>query len=283
MSTNINFNNSLGISKGCNITLASNPITPLLLDSYPNASVAYSLRKLRTAYSGNCIRVRRSSDNAEQDFGFIGNELDTASLLTFCGVGNGFVTTWYDQSGNGNNATQGALTSQPRIVENGIITTDITTGKPSVRFLNAGLNLSSSVQLTPNFISFFVIQRVPAVTLYTFGTTASTLYMMGIGSTGNIVTNIGGGAATNLQNIGSSSITRILSITRDVNLISGYNNGTVMPTTRSNTTLQTYNAFGRINSLTADGYISEGIWWNQDFLIQRPNIETEINEYYGIY
>jgi hypothetical protein len=43
---------------------------PLLYDLYPNASVAYSLRKLRNAYSGSAIRVRRSVDNTEQDFGF---------------------------------------------------------------------------------------------------------------------------------------------------------------------------------------------------------------------
>jgi hypothetical protein len=124
MSTNINFNNNLGISRGCNITLASNPITPLLLDSYPNAAVAYSLRKLRTAYSGNAIRVRRSSDNAEQDIGFNSSgELDTTALLAFVGTGvlnNGFVTTWYDQSTNGRNATQPTLlTSQAQIVLNG--------------------------------------------------------------------------------------------------------------------------------------------------------------------
>ena len=57
----------------------------LLLDDYPNAAVAYSLRKLRTAYTGNAIRVRRSSDNTEQNFGFIGGELDTSSLLSFIG------------------------------------------------------------------------------------------------------------------------------------------------------------------------------------------------------
>ena len=79
------------------------PPAALLLDTYTGASAAYSLRLLRTAYTGNCIRVRRSSDNAEQDFAFVSNDLDTASLLTFCGVGNGFVTTWYDQSGNANN------------------------------------------------------------------------------------------------------------------------------------------------------------------------------------
>jgi hypothetical protein len=47
------------------------PAASLLLDTYSGAAVAYSLRKLRTAYSGSAIRVRRSSDNAEQDFGFV--------------------------------------------------------------------------------------------------------------------------------------------------------------------------------------------------------------------
>ena len=80
-------------TKGCNIVLAST--TPsLLLDTYTGAAVAYSLRQLRTAYTGAAIRVRRSSDNAEQDINFIGGDLDTASLLTFCGANNGFITTW---------------------------------------------------------------------------------------------------------------------------------------------------------------------------------------------
>lgn len=86
MPTNINFNKVLGTNKGCNITLASNPITPLLLDTYPNAAVAYSLRKLRTSYTGSAIRVRRSSDNAEQDFGFDNSgDLDVNSIENFVG------------------------------------------------------------------------------------------------------------------------------------------------------------------------------------------------------
>ena len=32
---------------------------------------------------------------------------------------NGFVETWYDQSGNGNNATQSGASNQPRIIQNG--------------------------------------------------------------------------------------------------------------------------------------------------------------------
>ena len=65
--------------------------TPLL-DTYSGAAAAYSLRKLSSSYSGNAIRVRRSSDNAEQDIGFnVFGELDTVSLLAFAGAGDAFL------------------------------------------------------------------------------------------------------------------------------------------------------------------------------------------------
>jgi hypothetical protein len=105
---------------------------PLLLDLYPNAATAYSVRKLRTAYTGNCIRVRRSSDNAEQNIGFVNNELDTTSLLSFVGAGNGFVTTWYDQSGNGFDVTQTTAANQPRIVSSGVL--ELQNSKPTLYF-----------------------------------------------------------------------------------------------------------------------------------------------------
>lgn len=72
----------------------------LLLDLYPNAAVAYSLRKLRTAYSGNSVRVRRAVDNTEQDFGFdINGDLDIAGIESFFGnnlllQSENFNTTW---------------------------------------------------------------------------------------------------------------------------------------------------------------------------------------------
>lgn len=57
----------------------------LLLDSYSGAGVAYSMRKLKSDYAGSAIRVRRTRDNAEQDIGFVNNQLDTASLQSFVG------------------------------------------------------------------------------------------------------------------------------------------------------------------------------------------------------
>ena len=93
-----------------------------LLDQYPNAAAAYSLRKLDCDYSGYAVRVRRSSDNAEQDIGFTANgDFDTSSLKIFVGSNDGHVTKWYDQSGNGLNAIQTTSASQPRIVNSGVV------------------------------------------------------------------------------------------------------------------------------------------------------------------
>jgi len=88
-------NNGKYVNKVASATLV------LLLDGLNSAAAAFSLRKLKTSYSGSAIQVRRASDNATQDIGFVNNELYTASLNTFCSGTNGFVTTWYDQSGNG--------------------------------------------------------------------------------------------------------------------------------------------------------------------------------------
>jgi len=104
-----------------------------ILDTYTNAVAAYSLRLLRLPYSGSAIRVRRSGDNAETDIGFNSTGgLDTVSLLSFCGVNNAFVVTWYDQSGNGLNVTQSTAINQPQIVTSGSVVLSNT--KPSIVF-----------------------------------------------------------------------------------------------------------------------------------------------------
>ena len=114
--------------------LGNPPPSPFvgLLDTFPGATMAYSVRKLRSAYTGNALRVRRSSDNAEQDIGFVGADLDTSSLLSFVGAGNGFVTTWYDQSTSGINPVQATTTKQPKIVSSGVVET--INGKPALLF-----------------------------------------------------------------------------------------------------------------------------------------------------
>ena len=83
---------------------------------------SWAARLLRSSYSGKCMNVRRSSDNAQQDIGFVNGVLDTASLLAFVGANNGFVTKWYDQSGAGLDVAQATAVNQPQIVASGVVT-----------------------------------------------------------------------------------------------------------------------------------------------------------------
>jgi len=125
-------------------------VLPFLLDVYSNAAAAYSLRKLRSAYTGSAIRVRRSSDNTEQNIGFtaLGN-LDESALTTFCTGALGFVTTWYDQSGNSRNATQTTAANQPLIFFGGSVILE--GGKPTLQFdgskrlFNTAINISQPI------------------------------------------------------------------------------------------------------------------------------------------
>ena len=52
--------------------------------------------------------------------------------MTFVGAGSGFVSIWYDQSGNSRNASQPTQANQPRIVSAGVM--DTQNGKPIIRY-----------------------------------------------------------------------------------------------------------------------------------------------------
>jgi hypothetical protein len=120
------------------LTAASTSSFSFLLDQYPGAAAAYSLRKLRSAYTGAAIRVQRSLDNNEFDVGFnVNGELDTTFLLLSCAGTNGFIVKWYDQSGNLADIIGG--TSRPQIVVSGVLQTQ--NGKPAIIETNSFPNL----------------------------------------------------------------------------------------------------------------------------------------------
>lgn len=143
-----------------------------ILDQVTSATAAYSTRLLKSTYAGSAIRVRRSSDNAEADIGFLSGELDQAALLAHVGAGSGYIVTWYDQSGSGYNATQSTAANQPRIVNAGTI--DTLNGKPSIVFdgLTNLLSLSGT--------GLGLVNNLPGATLHAVTnptTAASTLRM----------------------------------------------------------------------------------------------------------
>lgn len=131
------------VCAGQTITLQNNS-----LNTSQPIMIGYSLRKLITAYSGNAVRVRRSSDNAQENIGFtpIGN-FDEAALKTFAGSGNAFVTIWYDQSGNGKNMTQTNTGLQPQILFNGNLKY-INNNRPTIDFyLNKGVSFNTTTKM----------------------------------------------------------------------------------------------------------------------------------------
>lgn len=98
------------------------------LDNVSGATLALGLRKLKSAYTGPCIRLKRDSDGAEMDFGFTGNDLNKTAITNWLGDANGYCIIMYDQSGNGGDVISDVFGYSPLLVLNGM------NGKPVLHF-----------------------------------------------------------------------------------------------------------------------------------------------------
>lgn len=132
------------------------PQVNFLLDLFPDAAVAYSLRQLRTNYLGPAIRVKRLSDNATQDIGFLVNgDLDVASIELFVGASDGDVIIIYDQSGNGIDLDF-IFADAPQIIIAGVL--QKSNNLPAIDFDGLSDHISSTISL-----------QSPASHLFVFG------------------------------------------------------------------------------------------------------------------
>jgi hypothetical protein len=279
---------------------------PLLLDLFPNAAAAYSLRKLRTAYTGNCIEVRRSSDNALQNIGFVNNRLDTASLLSFVGAGNGFVRTWYDQSGLNVNPIATDNNRQPQIVGSGSVLTF--NGKPNILFngTSNGLLRSSLFNSVGHGNIFAIHKQTSQVTIEKAiiqdtvegnGFTRAGIFYRNVAA-GNQGLGIGGRRITtdSFQAIGTQawSGNELLSTSLFQwqnalleSYINGLSNGSRGFQAAGITSISTFDcAIGSNRDYTAfffNGTIKELVIFTTDQSANRTAIESNINSYYNIY
>lgn len=191
----------------------------LRLDLFTGAFGAFSLQQIRAAYTGDCIRVRRSTDSAEQDFGFVSGELDTASILSFCGAGDGLVPTWYGQDDVGRNATQAVASSQPFIVRSGVLCTN-EAGNPAIdfatnRFMRANA-IAASMSGTSAYSIFSVSSRASyvsnAASLAFSGSSTSVVYWWDNSGGNGIRLFAGGGTAFNENNVSAPTGTQIFAL-----------------------------------------------------------------------
>jgi hypothetical protein len=266
---------------------ASAPYRPfasvsLLLDTYTGAAAAYSLRKLRTAYSGSAIRVRRSNDNSEQDIGFTSaGDLDTASLKTFVGANNGFVVTWYDQSGNSRNATQSTAASQPQVIQSGVIYRR--NSKPSVFFPGNNFvehTLSSNISQPGTVFSALEYTELGSKIGLGSNNDASRWQMYRTNSNSSI--NIFSGTVLSSSNTTQSFILQY-ALFNGANSVISINGSS----TTGNAGAQQVSSF-RIGadasgSFFLSCYMSEIIIYNSNQSSNKTGIESNINTYYSIY
>jgi len=132
-----------------------------ILDSHLNASAAYSVRRL-SGKTARCVRIRESGSDNEVDIGFDNNgDLDTASIINFCGSNDGFITVWYDASGNNKDVTQVDPDNQPKICDSGSIIEE--NGRPAILgSAQSTLFMPSSISFSE--FSFSMIAEIPSST-----------------------------------------------------------------------------------------------------------------------
>ena len=272
-----------------------------LLDVYSGAAAAYSLRRLSGTYSGKAIRVRRT-DLEELDIGFTDfGELDTTALLAFTGTGaldNGFVKTWYDQSGNGYNAIQTTAANQPQIVSGGSVILE--NGKPAVQFdgsddrIGIYSGMPTTIFDSGEFTAFTVGLANDNNTeqrLFALSTDTTYFFLQRMLTNTDIIasyTNLGGVQNSILYTNWGSSVLFYNKVVENGTSDAAINGNSIVSsafTTFGGVASPGWSLGSARSGLTnyLNGKIQEAIFYNLDQSSNRTGIETNINDFYSIY
>jgi len=269
------------------------PVIPnLLLEQYPGAYAAYSLRRVRGEYTGPAIQVRRDNDGATLDIGFTdAYTLDTASLLEFFDGAAIRVQTLYDQSGNGRHTSQTDPTEAPAIVySNGnLISLD---DQPAMQFFGSNDELPfDNTGLDIGSLSAFAVGK--------FQDTADTEYLLAVsGNAGGdkrfqvpVLFNSNfnyayGGSVSGMNTSANTSKNLHAMIAGSTQgnaqaFLNGSNLGSLDLASGIDTDdsgIGSLNGFGHF-----DGFIQEIIVYASDQSANRTGIESNINTHYSIY
>ena len=273
----------------------------------------FSLFKLNNTYTGDCIRVRNTTTNAEREIGFSGNFLDIATLLTFASGSSCRVVKWYSQEISGLFASQSTANAQPLIVDTGAMVTN-PEGDYAMDFI-VGVNFQECLLVFSSGALYNNKSFAMGVSVVSDTTTATTrliaswltnaLGIIRFGLLRNIVTanrmtlrtrRLDADAATSLTsgiNFTAKSVTTVImdyanadSFIREngVQVATSTTHGTAgsTSTTDSYNTMATANSsgIGKAVAFTPVKYISEVVFYNTDVTANVVDIETNvINRY----
>lgn len=260
-----------------------------LLDDYPNAAAAYSLRLLKSDYTGALVEIAgyTTTPTFVENRAFLpdaNNELSLTSqdvgLTTTLGdwitdnsIIDGYVRTWYDQSGNSNNATQTTASAQPKIITSGAFTLE--NGKPLICHIDGATQLNTPTAGSATSWRFGVVSAPVGVisTLYSENPNDYVcIAQNGSGSTfvnsailNNIYVNGVAITASRDSFYNNLLISGLLTLDVDDSLFSTINFGYTPAT-----------SLGMLN-------MQEMILYSTNQTDNKIGIETNINTYYSIY
>jgi len=265
----------------------------LLFDIQDGAYGAYSLRYLNREYNGDVILAYRDSDAAE--LGFTPTEIVDGTMMAWVGSSHVRVKTWYDQSGNGNDATQSSRYNMPTVVISGVM--QFLSGSiPAVNFdgSNDFIPLNSALpDIDIGSCSSLVVGKFDAIV----GSTQEVMFSLG--TTSGAKRWYAPTAYQSEFNWGYGNTWNMHQETQDTDphlftTIAGTTQGNWQPfidgTSLTSKTLQTgatsgTYGIGGLNSSTAfelDGKIAEVIVYNSDQSAKRTALEKNIMDYYRI-
>ena len=272
-----------------------------LLDEYANAQAAYSLRKISSSYTGNAIKVRNDSGTT-LDIGFDSNgDLDTASLQTHIGTGNGTVQTWYDQSGNGRNATQIVIGLQPFIALSGTI--HEVNSKPAIKFSSDYLDTAAFAPNPNDAVNqLYVCQFDNVNTRHcvasqwsTSSSTQNYVFQMSetvVGLRSFWRYDNGNSVAVDDTGNGLANYQYLASIEASPSNCRAYYNGSLVNQTSGSIGGGTPNNASRalrIGALSTSGtqllrgYLQEFVMWSNTSALDIQDISDDVNDYYEVF
>lgn len=267
------------------LTAAATSSFSFLLDQFPGANAAYSLRKLRSAYTGAAVRVRNGATGTELDIGFTSNgDFDTVALINFVGVSpTGTISVWYDQSGNSNNATNTSANG-PLIYDSGVVTYNSRTSMK-----NSGNKILQTSTATGagngiRYISAYIAYNLTTVNLVNYLTY----------ETGTEFGIVAGGSYPGLTGFGNGTVQANNETTNNILKLGGiktstnqnvFFNGSLAATGSTGSISSFMYLFSGVNFSNQNhlGGISEMIFYNSDQSANNTGINNNINSYYTIY